>query len=577
MGREARSGAEPSLRAPRKRAGRLRALVLGAALLWACAPAPCAARSGEEQPARPAPERVRIRPRLRRAETSVSPLERAPIGRIVVQPGNVYDHDPDAPLASVRRLANRLHVRTRPATVRNELLFSTGEPWTAHAAEETARNLRGLDYLVPERIEARPEGDSVSVTVVTRDLWTTSPELNVETVGGTRTGSWGLAERNLFGFGKSVCFLYAQGSTAISRSLTYDDPNLSGSRVRLHLGFSRSVEGTGRSFDVGRPFYAEETPRSWDVAAQAATSVAHLYQDGREIASFDQRLEGFLLARGWRLPGDSTIVRLTGSFELLDRRYGPSRLAPGAPAEFAGGEENDRRRMLGADLLLWRPRYLELEEVDRWDRVEDFDVGPSVRLKAAVAPRALGSTVDEGLVQAQLACGLERALGFGWMRAGAESRLRRRPLDQYGYVEGRWYLVSARHTLVLAGLGQAEAHASRPWQLVVGGLNGLRAFPAQALAGRRLWRLNVEERWLATPREWDLLRAGTAVFYDAARAWGPGAAGTGWFQDAGFGVRLGFPQVGLAQVVRVDLAWPIEPTLGGRREAVLSIGSSQAF
>lgn len=521
--------------------------------------------------------RVLPQPRVRRAGTLPSPLEHVPIRSIDVRPGNLYQPDPHAPLSSVRRLANRMHARTRPATVRNELLFGPGDSWSARAADETARNLRNLDFLVPERITARPDGDSVVVTVETRDLWTTSLELNVETVGGTHTGSWGFSERNLLGFGKSVSLLYRQGQTVVSRSLAYDDPNLGGSRVRLRVGFSRSAEGASRRLTVGRPFYAEETPRFWNLDAAATTSVVHLYQNAGEVASFDERHESFMLARGWRLPLDSTITRLTASLELVDRRYGPSRLAPGAPREFAGDAESDRRRLLALELHLWDPNYVQLEDIDRMDRLEDFDLGLSIRVKAGFAPRLFGSTADEGYARARLESGIQRDWGFGWLKAGVESRLHPEPLDLRSSCEGRWYFVAARHTLVLAGSGHAGGHASRGFQLVAGGLNGLRAYPAQALAGRRLWRFNLEERWIFTPPHWELVRAAAAVFYDAGRAWGPGAAGSGWLQDGGAGLRVGFPQVGLAQVLRLDVAWPIQPTIGGRREPVLSIGSSQAF
>ncbi len=70
---------------------------------------------------------------------------------------------------------------------------------------------------------------------------------------------------------------------------------------------------------------------------------------------------------------------------------------------------------------------------------------------------------------------------------------------------------------------------------------------------------------------------GSAWMVAAPRAWGAGAAGSTWFHDGGVGLRLGFPQIGLAQVVRLDLAWPLQPTVDGGRRPVLSIGSSQAF
>jgi hypothetical protein len=522
------------------------------------------------------------RPRRRLVIPRPSAVEHAPIASVDVRPGNVYDvSGARTVLSPFRRLANRLHVRTRPATIRNELLFAAGDPWSEHIAQETTRNLRALDYLVPQRIEARRRGDSVAVVVATSDLWTTSPEVNLETVGGTRTGSWGLTERNLLGLGKSLALLYRQGETGVSRSLSYDDPNLTGRHDRLRLSVGKSTEGASRRLQFGRPFYAEETSHAWSLGAEATTSVAHLYQAGSEVASFDQRIGSVTLTRGWRLPArfspGGAITRLTASYEQSDRRYGPSRLSPGAPVEFAGGEQSDRRRMMAAELRFWAPRFAELEDVDRMDRVQDLDLGTSLRLKAGFAPRFLGSTVDEGYGRVRLEKGTDSGFGFGWLGAGLETRLRPDPSDEMGQLEGRWYVAGTRHTLVLAALGMAGGRVSRPFQLVVGGLNGLRAFDAQALAGRRLWRFNAEDRRSFTPQDWQLFRAALAVFYDAARAWGPGADGAGWFQDTGLGLRLGFPQLGLAQVIRADVAWPIEPTIGGRRRPVISLGSSQAF
>jgi hypothetical protein len=515
--------------------------------------------------------------RVRRVEVRPSPIERIPIRSVEILPHNVYEPDSAGRISALHRLANRLHIRTRPSTVRHELLFRSGDPWSEHAALETARNLRALDYLEPERIAARLDGDSVRVRVETRDRWTTQAELNIEAVGGKRTGTWGLKERNLLGLGKYVSLLYRQTTTGVTRSLDYVDPNLRGSRVRLRLGVAKSTEGAGRRLEVGQPFYAEATPRAWEIRASAATSVAHLYQDGCELADFDRRDEVLTLAHGWRLPSAAPITRLTASFELQDRRYGASRLEPDAPVEFAGPEQSDRRRMLALELRLWDPSYVEVVDVDRMDRLEDLDVGTSVRLKVGFAPRAFGSTASEGYGRLRLAVGAANALGFGWIRGGLESRVRHEPFEVMSHVEGRWYFVTARHTLVIAAMGEAGERMPRPYQLVVGGLNGLRAFDPQALAGRRLWRLNAEERWIVTPRRWQVLRAATAVFVDAARVWGPGAGGAGWFRDAGVGLRLGFPRVGLTRVLRLDVAWPIEPLPGGRREPVLSIGTSQAF
>ena len=112
--------------------------------------------------------------------------------------------------------------------------------------------------------------------------------------------------------------------------------------------------------------------------------------------------------------------------------------------------------------------------------------------------------------------------------------------------------------------------------MVLGGLNGLRAFSAQEIAGTRACRVNAEQRWTLASKLYAGLSLGSAVFYDAGRTWGAGSAGEGWHHDAGFGLRLSLPGSSPTRVARFDLAWPISPIDDGR-EPVLSIGSSQAF
>ncbi len=86
--------------------------------------------------------------------------------------------------------------------------------------------------------------------------------------------------------------------------------------------------------------------------------------------------------------------------------------------------------------------------------------------------------------------------------------------------------------------------------------------------------------WLRESRQWtSLVRAylASVSFVDGARGWGSGAEGTRWFHDAGIGLRIAPPRAAIGPVIRADIAWPLSPTRDGRREAVLSIGSSQAF
>ena len=147
-----------------------------------------------------------------------------------------------------------------------------------------------------------------------------------------------------------------------------------------------------------------------------------------------------------------------------------------------------------------------------------------------------------------------------------------------GTFESRWIRqTSLSHSLVFSLIGTGGIKMPRSFQVTVGGLNGLRAYPVHAVAGTQVMRWNVEDRRILIRDVLQMASLGSAIFWDGAHAWGPGSEGEGSFNDAGIGLRIAPPRSALGPVFRVDLAWPIAPTRDGRRQPVLSIGSNQAF
>jgi hypothetical protein len=174
--------------------------------------------------------------------------------------------------------------------------------------------------------------------------------------------------------------------------------------------------------------------------------------------------------------------------------------------------------------------------------------------------------------------GTANRFGFGWVRSSVSSRLRRDFREVFTGVDARWMVPShSRHVLVANANGIIGENTERDFEVVVGGLNGLRAYPIHQVAGRRMLRLNLEQRWLVARNVRDLFALGIVTFADAAKAGGPGSGGAGLYAAGGAGVRLSFPRWSPAQIVRVDLSWPISPTRDGQRIPVLTFGSSQAF
>lgn len=502
---------------------------------------------------------------------------------ITVRSRDIFDPLPEGALRPAYGLANRLHVHTRPSTVRAALVFRPGDRWSDALRHESERRLRALAFLDPDTILATPvgeSGDSVDVRVVTHDHWTTSPEFSLESGGGQQFGSFAFTERNLLGLGSSFSVARHHDPVGVSHFASLEDHSLFA--TRLHGKFVAGTGAGGQTRDVvfELPFWADAAPLAWGVRWTRDVSEAHLYDDLVEVARVPRTQEQFDVVWGvGRRADDGTIHRFLLSFHALDRHLGPSELEPGAPLAFAGGDERLRLRRFGAEARLWRPRFLERRGVEQIDRVEDFDVGPSWTVQVGFSPQVFGATQDEGYARSTLHLGADAGrAGFGLLDAATHTRIHDGPLESFGQLDARWVVTRGSRTAVVGAVeGAAGTRMARDFQLTVGGLNGLRAFPVRELSGTQYWRGNLEWRGVAKRNILQLVSLGGAAFWDAARAWGPGSGGERWHHDAGFGLRLSLPHSSLNAVARFDVSWPIVPDVDGRRGAAFSFGSGQAF
>jgi hypothetical protein len=507
-------------------------------------------------------------------------LEGATIRRVEVRNLDIFEPVPPGRFAAVYRTANRLHVRTRQSTVRAQLLMVPGDIWTADRILESQRLLRGLEYLEPDTIRSRLLHDSVDVLVVTHDTWTTHPELNLERAAERTYGSVGFTERNFLGLGVGLSLLIKEEPTGRTRTFGIGARRMFRTQLEGQFMAGTGTGGVSNAVWLRDPFRSLDDELSWTASWWRSSAEHQLFKSGSVVARFPFRFEHHMAEYGFGTRYTDGIVRRF-SFALArhDRHYGVTVPEPGAAIAFPGGEEELKLRSLTARVTFWKPRFIERRGIDLFDPIEDFDVGSLVAMEGGMNLRALGSTADEGVAKMRLELGREtERFGFGFARGRLSTRIRGAPRETLAELDARWIQQPAPDVVVIAAaFGQAADRAPRETQFVVGGLNGLRAYPVQALAGTQVWRFNGETRWVAARDVYDLVSVGGAVFVDAARAWGPGGDREPWHHGAGFGLRLTFPHASLHQVVRLDVAFPLSPSRDGRREPVFSFGSSQAF
>lgn len=155
-------------------------------------------------------------------------------------------------LGKFGRLISRLHVRTQQGVIRRELLFAPGDTVDTLQIAESLRRLRALAFLESAQIEGRQcesaTGQTLALTVVTRDAWTTRPDLRP----GSGSPRIGLTERNLLGTGRTVSIDVVSRNRSIGAGVTAFDRFGFGSGLTARAQFQRYADGSTRALFLSR-------------------------------------------------------------------------------------------------------------------------------------------------------------------------------------------------------------------------------------------------------------------------------------------------------------------------------------
>ncbi|MCC7462500.1 MAG: hypothetical protein IT480_08580 [Gammaproteobacteria bacterium] len=504
----------------------------------------------------------------------------ARIGTISIDSQQIFDATDPRENYGLYRLANRLHLRTRPGVIRAQLLFRTGDPYRRELLEETERNLRRLSYLREPRVRpVRYRDGLVDIEVQTQDVWTLQLGPSYGRSGGTGRSSFEIQDNNLFGFGKTLALGAGRDVDRTSSFLEWRDGNVLGSRWRDSLRWTESNDGYVHAGALWRPFYSLAT--RWAGGLELSTSrwLDSRYRLGQRYDRYDSRVR---LADAYLGYSPGREAHQTRRY-TLGLRLDESRFAPDPGGSTLGP--------LPADRLLRYP-YVRFERIsddfrkvsnhDQIARTEDLQFGLNATLLAGWVSRSFGADRNALL--------LDAALGYGWS-PGVEHdlfatlALRGRlehgsAVDARWHAEASWYWTTSQHTLLhLRATHDAGERLDLDHYLELGGHNGLRGYPLRYQIGTRRTIVKLEERLYT---EWSLLRLldiGGAAFLDIGRVDGSnpiGAPRLGWLKDVGVGLRLGNSRSSLGNVIHIDVAAPLDAA-GDISRLQLLIGTEATF
>ena len=482
----------------------------------------------------------------------------AVIGEILIDNQDIFDLNDPREDNWLFRLANNLHIKTRPNVIRRQLLFRGGERYSRRLLDESERILRADGYFYDAWIRpVRYHDGKVDVRVTTRDVWTLNPGFNISRSGGTNSTGVQLEDISFLGTGADLKVYHTNSVDRTTTGLQYTDEHAFGTFISAAANVADNSDGYLREFTVQRPFYSLDTRWAAGTYGIDDLQTDSLWDRGQIVNQFQDEHQGAQVFAGWSAGLKNGWVQRWSSGVTYDEHL----FAP-LPAWIPLAVPADRRFVypwVQYDLV--QDDFLRMWNHDQIARTEDFYLGTAFTLRAGWAAKAMSSTQSALIFQSNASRGFRQGgstLLLFWDFSG---RVADGVLDN-GLMDAsvRYYVEQSKNWLFFATVAGTKGwRLDLDNQILLGGDNGLRGYPLRYQDGTARALFSVEQRYFTDWYIFRLFRVGGAVFFDTGRVWGTAPLAQpnlGLLSDAGFGLRFGNSRSGLGNVVHVDLAFP---------------------
>ncbi len=507
-------------------------------------------------------------------------------------------------------LANRIHMRTRADFIRQELLFREGDCLDPEAIRETARVLREFRFIAGADVYdvEQPDGSS-HVVVDTRDEWSTKLALSVRFDEGLRLEGGSLVEENLMGRGISAGAFWISREQQRSLGALAEIPRVARSNWDVRAAVATTRIGEMLDQAIIYPFHGERVGTAFrQEVSHQRDLFSYVLPDG--VAGPDGEAFSHLLLPvvEQRLQvGMSRRSGEPGSFFIAGGGISYERVQPSDLGSVQGVRGRDFDDRLGVDSTVAAPlasqlhsrrafrvnlrggirqiRFAERRGLDTVDGIQDLPLGREAILTLG---RSVGSTGPDRppdvlarlnlfrggqlgpiLSFATLAGEARREAGAGGTRGWRDTLLEFQT-HNYWHPEG-----PGSPTVLFRVAGQGGWRTDAPFQLTLGGPDGVRGYSDVAVPGARRAVVSVEGRWQLPNPLYELMDLGMTTFGDVGRMWAgdvPFGTNSGWRGSLGAGLRVGFP-AGSASVIRIDVAIPVDGV--GPRSPIVRISARE--
>ncbi len=501
-----------------------------------------------------------------------------------IEPSDIFTREEVSTRPVYARLANALHIVTRPDVIRRGLYVREGGSLCRDDLAASVRRLRSYRFLHSAiGVDVTGGPDSVDITVRTRDAWSTEPMATARKHGSLLSWSAGVRESNLLGFGKELLFEVGEDEERSFWGVAYVDRQLFNTPLELSCEQAHGADLERTELTLARPFDRPAT--RWGCESQLFRYRGTVIDrrgglDGPEYAGDDWFI---LIAGGRRLCGSTReALRLVPSLYWKRERFRPMDAPLVDPTSGCTLPDLRDREIFspGVQLHAWRERFSPRRVVNGLGLWEDIDLGTRIRLHAGYSARRWGADRDAAFflmdTQQGLALGREPFLTARLYGQGLVDRGTLRDALLSATVRG-YHPLSKRQTLAVRLSGDRAVRLSPQDLPTLGAERGLRGFEAYRFWGERVVLTSVEDRLLVARDIGGLVSIGVVGFVDAGSAWRSGEhRDARWRMATGAGVRLQGSRTHAALVARIDAGYPLVGRTPGDGW-VLSVAAGQAF
>ena len=458
------------------------------------------------------------------------------------------------------RWANEFHIDTKEKIIARQLLFKPGHTVDQGTLAESERMLRKNNYISEAEIRVVSRcGDEIDLEVITKEVWTLTPQFSFGSSGGNNKSGFAISDSNLMGTGQRVTVGYSKDSDRNSYALHFMEPNLKGRRVVIRGRVIESSDGSEQYINVPRPFFALDTRRSWGAFHHSIDRVDKQYDRDKTISELQHEIDMDEVSYGFSTGlAHGTVSRYSLGYRNEQHTFNPE---PGSTPPEKFPKDID----LSYPFLQYErveDKYAKAFDLNQIYRTEDMHLGYQIVGRLGYSTSADNSLVyaasysDTWLSRARMLLQFDSSITGRWNSDTDDTE------DLVGQIELRYYRKQTDdRTLFVRLEGSFSENLNSSQQIMIGGPEGgLRGYPSHYRTGKHEMYLAVEERIYTKLHLLQLARVGYAVFAEAGRVWDSPyeISGGTVLVDVGVGLRLALSKTSDLRTAHIDIAFPID-------------------